>query len=65
MSILQYCVRLRNSKMPKPRGSLFRAAMPSLAIAAANKEISQLTAKSSKRGRAATAKEDNHTALLD
>ena len=55
MSILQYCVRLRNSKMPNPRGSLSRAAMPLLANAAANKEISQLTAKSSKRGHTATA----------
>ena len=49
MSILQYCVQLSNSKMPNPRGPLSRA-IPSPAITAANKEIKQLTAKSSKRG---------------
>ena len=49
MSILQYCVQLPDSKMPNSRGPLSRA-MPLLAIAAANKEIRQLTTKSSKRG---------------
>ena len=47
--ILQYCARLSYSKMPNPRGPLSRA-MPSPAITTANKEIRQLTAKSSKRG---------------
>ena len=49
MSILQYCARLPDSKIPNPYRPLFRA-MPSPAITSVEKKIRQLTAKSSKHG---------------